>query len=35
MNERSNRRNDMATIREWLSESKFDWEKGTIIYQEV
>ena len=25
----------MATIREWLSESNFDWEKGTIIYQEV
>ena len=25
----------MATIREWLSESEFDWEKGTIIYQEV
>ena len=25
----------MATIREWLSESKFDWEEGVIIYQEA
>ena len=23
----------MATIREWLNEAGFNWEKGTIIYQ--
>ena len=27
--------NNMATIREWLSESNFDWKDGTIIYQET
>ena len=25
----------MPTIREWLSQSGFDWKGGTIIYQEV
>jgi hypothetical protein len=25
----------MATIREWLDEEKFDWDKGTIIYQKI
>ena len=25
----------MPTIREWLSESGFDWKEGTIIHQEV
>ena len=25
----------MPTIREWLSESNFDWEEGTIIYHET
>ena len=25
----------MPTIREWLSESNFDWEEGIIIHQKV
>jgi hypothetical protein len=25
----------MSTIREWLNDAEFDWETGTIVYQEV
>ena len=25
----------MATVRKWLSELGFDWEKGTIVFQAV